>query len=237
MKTIWETIIYEPIYNFLVFSAQNITFKDIGIAVILVTLLIRVILYPLSKKSTISQYKMRGLQPRLDEIKKLSLSKEEEAKKTMELYKEEKVNPFSGCLLILIQLPILFALYFVFIRGISQPEHLYSFLDIEGLNNMFLGIIDITKPYLPLAILAGLSQSVQAFMMPKPIINEADKDKFQNQFTKSMTVQTKFVLPLIIIFMASKLAAAVSIYWVVTNIFSIFQDLYLRRKLNTHLPK
>lgn len=238
MKTIWETIIYEPIYNLLVFTAQNITIKDIGLAVIFVTILIRVVLYPLSKKSTISQYKMKDVQPKIDAIKKLGLSKEEEAKKTMEIYKESKVNPFSGCLFLLIQLPILFALYFVFIHGINQPEHLYSFLSIDGLHDMFLGIIDITKPYLPLAILAGLSQSVQAFLMPKPATpSEDQKMSFQHQFAKSMSIQTRFVLPVIIIIIANQLAAAVSIYWVTANIFSIVQDFYLKRKLNAKLPK
>lgn len=238
MKTIWETIIYEPIYNILVFTAQNITFKDIGLAVILVTILIRVILYPLSKKSTISQYKMKEVQPKIDAVKKLGLSKEEEAKKTMEIYKDSKVNPFSGCLFLLIQLPILFALYFVFIHGISQPEHLYSFLSIDGLNNMFLGFIDITKPYLWLAILAGISQSIQAFLMPKPVApSDNDKMNFQHQFAKSMSIQTRFVLPIIIVIIANQLAAAVSIYWVTANIFSIAQDLYLRRKLDTKLPE
>lgn len=229
MKTLWETLIYSPIYNALIFIAQNITWQDVGIAVILITIIIRFALYPLSKKSVVGQFKMKALQPKIDAIKAKGLSKEDEAKETFALYKAENINPFSGCLYLLIQLPFLIALYFVFMHGVNQPEHLYSFLTTEGLNNMFLGTIDITKPFLGLAIAAGITQSLQAILMPKPV-STGDEKSFQNQLTKSLSIQTRFILPIIIVFIASKLAAAVSLYWVVTNLFSIAQDFYIRRK-------
>jgi len=232
MKTLWETIIYDPIYNALIFIAQHITWQDVGLAVVLLTIIIRLALYPLSKKSVIGQYKMKALQPKLDAIKAKGLSKEAEAQETFALYKTEKINPFSGCLFLLIQLPILFALYFTFMHGVNQPDHLYSFLTTDGLHNMFLGLIDITKPFLPLAIIAGITQAIQAFLMPKPAMpSSGNKEGFQHQFAKSLSIQTRFVLPLIIIFIASKLAAAVSLYWAVANIFSIAQEVYLKKKL------
>lgn len=230
MKTLWNTIIYQPIYNTLIFVAQFVTFKDVGFAVVLVTILVRLAIYPLSKKSIISQYKMRALEPKLKAIKAQGLTKEEETKATFELYKTEKINPFSGCLYLLIQLPILFALYFAFMGGVVQPEHLYSFLNTDGLQNMFLGFIDITKPFLPLAILAGITQAIQAFLTPQPVAAGGDNG-FQGQFTKSLSLQTRYVLPLIIIFISSKLAAAVALYWVVANIFSIGQELYIRKTI------
>lgn len=229
MNTIWNTFLYEPIYNSLIFIAQHIALKDVGLAVVILTILIRLILLPISKKGVISQYKMRLLQPKLDAIKTRGLSKEEEAKEQFALYKTEKINPFSGCLYLLIQLPILFALYFAFIRGIDQPTHLYSFLSTDGLKHMFLGFIDITKPYLPLAVLAGITQGIQAFLMPKPPVTT--DTGFQAQFTKTLSMQTKFILPIIIIFISAKLASAVALYWVITNIFSIFQELYFRKTL------
>jgi YidC/Oxa1 family membrane protein insertase len=230
MNTIWNTFLYEPIYNTLVFVAQHIAFKDVGLAVVIVTILIRFILMPLSKKSIVSQYKMRILQPKLDAIKARGLSKEEESKEQFALYKTEGINPFSGCLYLLIQLPILFALYFSFMKGINQPTHLYSFLSTDGLKNMFLGLVDITKPFLPFAILAGITQAIQAFLAPKPPTTTGEG--FQAQFAKSMSMQTKYVLPLIIVFISAKLAAAVALYWVITNIFSISQELYFRKSLN-----
>ena len=118
-------------------------------------------------------------------------------------------------------------------RGVSQPDHLYSFLNTDNLHNMFLGLIDITKPYLPLAILAGITQAIQAFLMPKPAVPaNGNSNSFQHQFAKSLSVQTRFVLPVIIIFIAAKLAAAVSLYWAVANTFSILQELYIKRSLD-----
>lgn len=229
MNAIWNTFLYEPIYNTLVFTAQNLAFKDVGVAVVIVTVIIRFILMPLSKKSIVSQYKMRTLQPKLDAIKAKGLTKEQESKEQFALYKTEGINPFSGCLYLLIQLPILFALYFAFIKGIDQPEHLYSFLSTDGLKNQFLGLIDITKPFLPFAILAGITQAIQAFLAPKPPTTTGTG--FQAQFTKSLSMQTKYVLPIIIIFISAKLASAVALYWVITNIFSIAQELYFRKAL------
>jgi YidC/Oxa1 family membrane protein insertase len=231
MHTLWTNLIYNPIYNVLIWTAQHVTMQDVGLAVIVVTILIRFILMPLSKKSIMSQYKTRMLEPKLAAIKAKGLSKEEEARETFALYKAEGINPFSGCLYLLIQLPILFALYFVFMKGIFQPEHLYGALSTDGLKETLLGLIDITKPYLPLAILAGITQSIQAFLMPKPTSATTGKPGFQEQFAKSMHVQTRYVLPLIIIFVASKLVAAVALYWVVANTFSILQELYFRRQI------
>lgn len=231
MKTLWTNFIYEPIYNALIFTAQHLSMQDIGLAIVILTIVIRLILMPLSKKSIVSQYKMKALEPKIQAIKEQKLSKEAEAAATFALYKQEKINPFSGCLYIIIQLPILFALYFAFMHGIDQPQHLYSFLSTEGLKNTFLGLIDISKPFLPLAILAGITQAGQAFLQPKPHLPSGSENSFQGQFTKSLSLQTKFILPIIIILISMKLAAAVALYWVVTNLFSIGQELYFRRTL------
>lgn len=228
MQSIWNTVIYNPIYNALVFVAQHITAQDVGLAVVIVTIVIRFILLPISKKSVISQYKMRALEPKLQAIRDKKLDKQEESKEQFALYKEEGINPFSGCLYMLIQLPILFALYFSFSKGIDQPTHLYSFLSTDGLRNTLFGLIDITKPFLPLAVLAGITQAIQAFLMPKPQVSGTG---FQAQFASSLSTQTKYILPIIIIFISAKLASAVALYWVITNLFSIAQELYFRKTL------
>ncbi len=229
MKNLWNTFIYEPIYNGLIFIAQHLSFADVGIAVIILTIVVRLVIFPLSKKSIISQYKMRALEPKLREIKARGLTREAEAQETFALYKAEKINPFSGCLYLIIQLPVLLALYFALMNGVTQPDHLYNFLSTDGLSSMFLGIIDITKPFLPLAILAGITQAIQAFLAPQPTVT--DDQSFQGQFTKSLAVQTRYVLPLVIIFIANTLASAVSLYWTVANLFSIGQELYVRRQI------
>lgn len=230
MQTLWNTFIYEPIYNTLIFIAQHITAHDVGLAVVIVTIVIRFILLPLSKKSIVSQHKMRLLEPKLQEIKTQGLDKQQEAQAQFALYKQEGINPFSGCLYMLIQLPILFALYFSFMKGVHQPDHLYPFLSTDGLSNIFVGLIDITKPFLPLAVLAGITQAIQAFLMPTP---SAAGEGFQAQFSKSLSTQTKYILPIIIIFIAAKLASAVALYWVITNLFSIGQELYFRKTVRS----
>lgn len=238
MITLWNTIIYQPIYNALIFIAQHLTGQDVGLAVIVLTIIIRLALYPLSKKSIVGQYKMRALEPQLQAIKDQGLTKEAEAQATFALYKDQKINPFSGCLYLIIQLPILFALYHTFSNGIDQPMHLYSFLNTDNLKNMFLGLIDITKPFLPLAILAGITQAIQAFLAPAPSApSRAGDNNMQNQLAQSLSVQTKYVLPIIIIFIASRLAAAVALYWSVANLFSILQELYLRKTVRNKLIK
>jgi len=230
MKTVWTNLIYEPIYNALIFIAQHITLKDVGLAVIVLTVIIRFVMMPLSRKSIISQYKMRALEPKLAAIRAKKLSKEEESRETFALYKTEKINPFSGCIYILIQLPILIALNYVFIKGIQQPEHLYTALSTDGLKHTFLGFIDITKPYFPLAILAGISQAVQAFLTPKPQVQPGAAD-FQSQLQKNLSMQTRYIIPILIVLIARKFSAAAALYWTVTNLFSIGQEIYFRRVL------
>lgn len=236
MSTIWNTIIYNPIYNALIYIAQHITGQDVGLAVIVLTIIIRLVLFPLSKKSIVGQYKMRALDPKLQSIKDKGLSKEEESKATFALYKEENINPFSGCLYLFIQLPILFALYFSFSHGVDQPTHLYHFLNTNNLKNTFLGIIDITKPFFPLALLAGITQAIQAFLAPQPSAPSRKGDSnMQNQFAQTLALQTRYVLPVLIIIIASRLASAVALYWSVANLFSILQELYLRKTVRNKL--
>jgi YidC/Oxa1 family membrane protein insertase len=236
MIYLWNTIIYQPIYNALIFIAQHVTGQDVGLAVIVLTVIIRLILFPLSKKSIVGQYKMKLLEPKLQAIKNQGLSKEAEAAATFALYKEEKINPFSGCLYLIIQLPILFALYFSFSRGVVQPQHLYHFLSTANLKDTFLGLINITKPFFPLALLAGITQAIQAFLAPQPAAPGRSGDtNMQNQFAQSLAVQTKYVLPVLIIIIASRLASAVSLYWSVANLFSIGQELYLRKTVRSKL--
>ena len=139
---IWDTLLYEPLLNALAFLVSVVPGGDVGIAVILLTILVKVALFPLSQRSIESQAKMNLLTPELNKIKNSGASKEEQARLTFELYKKHKTNPFSGCLLILIQIPIIFALYYVFYKGINfENGILYSFIiNIKNLNMDFFGM-------------------------------------------------------------------------------------------------
>src|SRR3990167_8700321 len=170
LSNIWNIVLYKPFVNILAFLVSVIPGGDVGLAIIVLTLLVKIALFPLSQRSIESQAKMNLLAPELKKIKASGGSKEEQAKATFELYKQHKTNPFSGCLLILIQIPIIFALYYVFLRGINfDGGILYSFVPLpENVNVLFLGLIDVSKKSLVLAILAGLSQYLQAHFMPHP---------------------------------------------------------------------
>src|SRR3989344_8247553 len=142
LKSLWDSVLYEPLVNILALFVSIIPGGDLWIAVILLTILVKLVLFPLSQRSIENQAKMNLLAPELNKIKAGGASKEEQAKQTFELYKKHKTNPFSGCLLVLIQIPIIFALYYVFLKGITfDGEILYSFIHTPAnISTNFLGI-------------------------------------------------------------------------------------------------
>jgi YidC/Oxa1 family membrane protein insertase len=243
MAHLWNIVFYQPIYNALIFIINNITFGDVGFAIILATIVIKLALSPLTKKSIRSQILMKKMEPELKQLKKDFPNKEEQAKKTFELYKKYKTNPFSGCLVILIQLPFIFALYYVFYKGLSFDTNLiYPFIDAPtALNNNFLGLIEMHSKSLVLAILAGVSQFIQGYLSTplKPkneIVTEVrEKKSFQDELSKSMQMNVKYILPIFIGFVAYQISAAVALYWITSNIFTIVQEWYIRRSLTKNV--
>lgn len=243
MTALWNTLFYQPIYNILVFIINNITFGDVGFAIILVTIIVKFILAPLTAKSIKSQILMKRMEPEMQQIKKDFPNKEEQAKKTFELYKKYGTNPFSGCLVVLLQLPIIFALYYVFINGLSIKESLlYSFIQVPvAMHTNFLGLIEMGSKSIFLGVFAGITQFIQGYLSspvkPKKveIVKEGDlanKPKgFQEQLSDSMQMNVRYILPVFVGFIAWKISAAVALYWIVSNIFTIVQEWYIRRSL------
>ena len=230
---IWNTVFYIPLYNALVFLMSIVPGADIGLAVIMLTVVVRLILFPLGKKAVESQIRMNEIQPELQKLKELYPNKEEQAKKTLELYKKYKLNPFSGCLLLLIQLPIIIALYQVFLKGFNfDTSILYSFVHIpELVNDQFLGLIDMHRHSIVLALLAGLTQYFQAVIAARRAPAPSGIKSFQNDLTKSMNMQMKYVFPFVVAFISYSVSAAVALYWVTTNLFTIGQELWIQKKL------
>ena len=243
MTALWNTLFYEPIYNTLVFIINNITFGDVGFAIILVTIIVKLILSPLTRKSIRSQILMKRMEPEILQIKKDFPNKEEQAKKTFELYKKYGTNPFSGCLVVLLQLPIIFALYYVFLNGLSIKESLlYSFVQIPVvMHTNFLGLIEMGSKSIFLGVFAGITQFIQGYLSspvkPKKVEIVKEKDlnnqpkAFQEQLSDSMQMNVKYILPIFVGFIAWKISAAVALYWIVSNIFTIVQEWYIRRSL------
>ncbi|NVN96653.1 membrane protein insertase YidC [Candidatus Nomurabacteria bacterium] len=242
MSLLWNTIFYQPVYNILIFIINNITFGDVGFAIIIITIIIKFILYPLTKKSIRSQILMKKMEPEIKQIKKDFPNKEEQAKKTFELYKKYGTNPFSGCLVVLFQLPVIFALYYVIYKGLSlDVGPIYSFLSKPTvIHTNFLGVIEMGGKSIVLAILAGATQFIQGYLSspirPKVEVLKAgaepEKSSFQDELSNSMQTNVKYILPIFIAFISWKISAAVALYFVISNIFTIVQEWYIRRTID-----
>ena len=241
---LWHTFFFDPVYNTLVFFLDIVPGHDVGLAIIFTTLVIKFILLPLSVKAFKTQAVMRELEPKLKEIKeKYKDKKEEQAKATLDLYRESKVNPFSSVGLILLQIPIIISLYFSVYSGaggIALPEInsaiLYSFVNQPNNASMlFLGIIDMAGKSLPLALLAGLTQFIQTRISftnrPKKEPNKkGGKPDFKQDLQQSLQIQMRYVLPIIITIIAYTISSAIALYFVVSNLFSIVQDWYIKKR-------
>lgn len=237
MSYLFNLFFYTPLYNGLIFLIGALPLVDIGIVVVLFTCIVKLVLFPLSKKSVLTQIRMKEIQPELDAIKeKHKDNKQEQALKVMALYREKKINPFSGIILIFIQIPIIFALYYVFLSGglpKINTDLLYSFVKIpKSIDMSFLGLMDITQKSYLMAFAAAITQFFQVkFAMPqtKKANKKLGENSFKDDLAKSMSVQMKYILPIIIFFIARGLPAVVALYWTTSNLFAIGQELYLRR--------
>ncbi len=226
---LWNTLLYKPLYNGLIFLMSVIPGASVGLAVIILTIIVRLIIFPFTHKSIKVQRKMRELEPELQKIREKYKDKQEQAKQTMELYKKHETNPFSGCITVLIQLPILIALFLVFQSGFAENASLlYSFVNYPAqLSPNFLGINLYEKSYI-LAVLVGVSQYLYTVLSLPKTAKAGKGASFQQEFARSMNIQMRYVFPVLFVFFSLSIPAAVALYWVTTNIFSIGQELFVR---------
>jgi YidC/Oxa1 family membrane protein insertase len=212
---LFEKILYFPILNALIFICRFLTRGDLGFAIILLTLFIRLFFLPLTFKSQKSQKEILDFQKEIQEIReKYKENKEEQAKALISFYQKKKFNPFSSFIWVLIQLPILYALYKVFTQGLGVLE----------IGPSFLGIFDLSKPNVFFAIFAGFLQYFQTppstQKSPDPII------KFSNLIQKQML----FFFSLITFLFLLKFPSALSLYWIANSLFSIvFQKIFFKK--------
>ncbi len=227
---IFDIFLYKPLFNFLILIYNYLPNHDFGLAIIILTIIIRFILYPISVKALKSQKALQKFQPQLQELqKKYKNDKEKQAKETLELYRKEKINPFSGLFLAIMQFPILIALYRVFWNGL-KPEglnNLYSFiLNPVHINSIFLKVIDLSKPNLIFAVLAGILQFFQTKMLMPSINKNKEKNK---DMAYIMQKQMVYFFPFITVIILLKLPSALGLYWIVSGIFSIIQQYFILR--------
>lgn len=226
---LYTEVLYKPLFNVLVWLYTTAPFADLGLAIIILTLFIRLLLAPLMWKAQTAQKRLSSLQP---EVKRLQEAhkenKETQGKALMELYAEHNVNPFSGCVVMLIQIPILIALFRVFQLGFmaSELQYLYSFVHNPGaLNPISFGILDLSKGNLYLGAVAAITQFFQIKMStPGPVAGQ------KKDFASMLQFQSLYLFPALILIWSYKLPAALALYWTVLNVFGIVQEIIMRRR-------
>lgn len=226
----FQDIFYFPILNLLIFFYNTIALHNLGLAIILVTLFIRLILFPFFHRGAKQQMLMQRIQPQVKKIQeehKKDIQKQSES--LMALYKEHGINPFSSFLLLLIQLPILIALYWAVRSGLASGKivGLYHFIQAPAtINTIFLGFINLAAPSIVLILLAAGAQYLQArlaiYRQPAGhVLSPAEK----------IARQMSFIGPIMTIVIFYGLPAAVGLYWLVASLFSIVQQLFVNRHL------
>jgi len=252
MGNFFHLVLYEPLMNALLFLVKIIPGHDLGVAIIIFTIIIRFILYLPSLSSIKQQRQMQEIQPKLNALKaKYKDNREEYSRQLMKFYKENKVNPFSSCLPMLIQLPILYILFRVFLNVKTDPvtgflvsseiPNLYGVMQdwfsSHQIKTMFLGLVDLnaTGNWI-LAILAGAAQYFQSKMLmtkqPPKNIPGAKDESMAAATSRTMT----YFLPIMIIFFSLKFPAGLALYWFITTLFAVAQQ-YLYFKKHSVKPE
>ena len=232
LKTVFSAIVFQPLYNALIIL--YVIIPDLGVTIIILTIIIRFLLMPLSKKSIDSQKKMQEIQPGKKLQEKNKHDKALQGQKVMEFYKEKKINPASGCLPMVIQLIFLIALYRVFMLGLgpeASTELLYGFVKNPGqLNPIAFGFFDLSVRNIPLAIIAAILQFFQAKMMLKKQQKDKTKKKKDDNepdFSSMVQQQLVYMGPVITLIIGLQFPSVLILYWTVTTIFMIIQQYFV----------
>lgn len=230
MSGIFHTIVSQPLFNALVALYKYVALEDLGVAIILLTIVVRIILYPLSYKAFRNQLIMQKIQPEIQKIQHDHKdNKEKQAQLMIELWKTHQVNPFSSIILLFIQLPILIALYRIFLQGFSPEafQNLYSFLSAPAaIHDSFLGLINLKEKSILVVGLAAVLQYWHGIMM---VPKRADKTK-----PKTPGRSMVYIGPAITVAFLSVLPSAVGLYWATTSAFSVFQQWLINRSLKDY---
>lgn len=237
MATLFHEILYRPLFNALAFLYDYLSFHDVGIAIILLTIVIRLVLFPVFYKGAKDQSIMQRLAPKIKELQdRHKNDKQQQAKAMMDLYREHKVNPFSGFLLLIVQLPVLIALYQVFLKGFSPDalKDLYSFFSFSGFSsNLFLGFVDLAKTNLFIALVAAAAQYFQG----KLAMAKSNKPAAELSPMERMSRQMLYMGPILtfVFLYFLHLPSAVGLYWLTTSAFSVIQQVIINKKIDKSL--
>ncbi len=237
MSQIFHFIFYDPLYNLLVWLSAVLPDHSFGLAVIVLTVVVKLILLPLSRRAATTQRAMKELEAPLAKLKEqYKDNREELARQTMALYKSRGVNPLASLWVVIIQIPVVLALFWIFRQGLAvNHDILYSFVVAPEVVNPNLFSFDLAEKSYILAILTGVTQWLQMyFALPKLVSNTNDKNAntFKADFAKTMHFQMRYVMPVFVVVAASSLPSAVAVYWITSNLFATAQELWLKRQAN-----
>jgi YidC/Oxa1 family membrane protein insertase len=237
---LFQEIFYRPLLNLLIWLYNVLPGGDFGVAIVALTLLTKLVFYPLTAKSIRAQKTLQELAPQIKEIQeKHKKDRQKQAEATMAFYKKNNISPFAGMLPLLIQLPILFALFKIITNVFNDGALalLYPFVGTPSvINHVSFGIIDLTATNnIVFGIIAGVLTFWQIKMIqPAKVI--AQKTGGKPDFQSVMQKQMLFMMPLMTGFFATKFASGLALYWIFTTIGTIVQQ-YIVQKSKTKNPK
>ncbi|MBD3208701.1 MAG: membrane protein insertase YidC [Candidatus Nealsonbacteria bacterium] len=231
LTTAFNTLLYQPLFNALILLYQYIPGQDFGIAVVALTLLLRLVLSPLMAKNIKNQKALSDMQPKIKEIQeKYEDNQEKQAEEIINLYQEKEISPFSAFVPLLIQLPILIALFQVFQQGLDPQSMnwLYGFVPKPGdIDYTFLGLILLSAPSTLLAVFASVLQFFQFKMMDT---SQPKTDQKGADVALAIQKQMPYFFSVFTFIFLLKLPAALALYWMATSLFSMGQQYVLNKK-------
>lgn len=233
-----KLVIYTPLYNLLLVILNFLPNHDVGLAIVLLTILVKFLIYPLSKKAAVAQAELKKREPELAAIREKFKDKEKQAVEVMNFYKKHNINPFSSIFMVLLQIPIIYSLYHIFLHSglpVANMDLLYSFTpspDVISMN--FLRLIDVSSKNVFLAILAAITSYIQIrnSVASPASTSKSEEKEFGSDLASTMTAQMKYTFPLVVFFISWKISGAIALYWLVSNLFTIAQDYWIKKKIN-----
>ena len=232
-RSLWMNFFYKPVYNALIALIGLMPGQNLGLGIIILTLIIRTLLFHPNQKALSGQKKMQEIQPKLEAIRKKHKDNQQlMAMETLKVWQEAKVNPFSSCLPMLIQFPILIAIFYVVQAGINPDKQvlLYNFISqiqLDQIQTQFLGLLYMTERNLfVLPIIVGLLQFIQ-LKTAMPSMSGTSSGNSTNQAIQKNMV---YFMPALIAVFTASLPSGVGLYWATSTLFGIGQQTYINRK-------
>lgn len=229
----YDALVHEPLYNAIIGILELVPGANLAASVVILTILVRLALFPISKRALISQMKMRELQPEIEAIKQRNKENQQQAAvETMALYRKHQVNPFASIGMIFVQIPIFIGLYSIFSGSFEavNASMLYPFVPVpQDPIDPFIFGIDLRAKSAILAAVAAASQHLAGRFLISSAQVATPTEGFQADFTKAMRTMSLYFMPALTFLFSAALASALPLYWAVSSIFTVGQELYLRR--------